>query len=87
MCSTLMFGTLKLGLIDLQSAPHKNITSFAFKVENNYDPKSWFYFFQNFAGNLFGGDNFSPALKPDFERSRGPLTSIPFPDGVMGNNF
>jgi hypothetical protein len=27
MCSTLMFGTLKLGLIDLQSAPHMNDTS------------------------------------------------------------
>jgi hypothetical protein len=25
MCSTLMFGTLKLGLIDLQSAPHGRV--------------------------------------------------------------
>jgi hypothetical protein len=49
-------------------------------VENNYFPKSCFYFFQNLTD---GSGDFSPTLKSDSGRCLGPLAKFPFSGGDM----
>ncbi len=47
--------------------------------------KSCFFFAKISKAIFFGGGEFSPTLKPTFERSLGPRPTFPFPGGVMEN--
>jgi hypothetical protein len=54
-------------------------------IKNSCPKKVVFIFCRNFAGDFFGGGEFSATLKPNSERSLGPRPTFPFPGDVMGN--
>jgi hypothetical protein len=57
-------------------------------VENTHVPKTLFLFFAIFSPAIFFcGSEFLSTVKPNSQRSLGPMSTFPFPGGVIGNIF
>jgi hypothetical protein len=61
---------------------------FYLKVKKIHVPKMLFLFFaKTLPAIFFGAGEFLSNLKPNSQRSLGPIYTLPFPGGVMGNFF
>ncbi len=75
-------------MVNLAADSWTKYCNFNLKSRKNSCPKKVVLIFcPNFAGDFFGGGEFSPTLKPNSVRSLGPRPTFPFPGGVMGNIF
>ena len=75
-------------MVNLAADSWTKYHNFNLKSKKDSCPKKVvFIFCRNFAGDFFGGGEFSSTLKHNSERSLGPRPAVPFPGGVMGNIF
>ncbi len=75
-------------MVNLAADSSTKYCIFNLKSKKDWCPKKVvFIFCQNFAGDFFWRREFLSNLKPNSQRSLGPIYTFSFPGGVMGNIF